>query len=45
LSPYGALQQAFGTSSPFAIQMTIAIPLAYVSLCTYRSLFKFKLFG
>jgi len=45
LSPYGAFQQAFGTSSPFAIQLAIAVPLAYVSICTYRSLFKFKLFG
>lgn len=45
LSPYGALQQAFGTSSPLAIQLSVAIPLAYVSLCAYRSLFKFRLFG
>jgi hypothetical protein len=45
LSPYGALQQAFGTSSPVAIQLAVAIPLGYVSLCAYRSLFKFKLFG
>ncbi len=45
LSPYGALQQAFGTSTTFGIQLAIAIPLAYVSICTYRSLFKFKLFG
>lgn len=45
LSPYGALQQAFGTSSPLAIQLSVAIPLAYVSVCAFRSLFKFKLFG
>lgn len=45
LSPYGALQQAFGTNSPLAIQLSVAIPLAYVSCCAYRSLFKFKLFG
>lgn len=45
LSPYGALQQAFGTTSPLAIQLSVAIPLAYVSCCAYRSLFKFKLFG
>ena len=45
LSPYGALQQAFGTNSPLAIQLSVAIPLAYVSCCAYRSLFKFKLFS
>ncbi len=44
LSPYGATQQALG-KSPLAIQIAVAFPLFYVSLCAYRSLFKFKLFG
>jgi len=45
LSPYGQLIKVVGPSSPFAIEVMTFIPLLYLSLATYRSLFKFKLFG
>jgi hypothetical protein len=45
LSPLGAVLSAVGQMSPFAIELATFVPLLYVSLCTYRSLFKFKLFG
>jgi hypothetical protein len=45
LSPFGALLQSVGEASPFALEIATALPLLYLSICTYRSLFKFKLFG
>lgn len=34
-----------GESSPFVVELVTFLPLLYLSLCTYRSLFKFRLFG
>lgn len=45
LSPFGQLVKLIGHASPFAIEIMTFVPLLYLSLTTYRSLFKFKLFG
>ena len=45
LLPYGKMLEAYGQSSFMAVLITSLIPFLYLSLCTYRSLFKFRLFG
>lgn len=39
------LRSCAGESSPFVVEAATFLPLLYLSICTYRSLFKFKLFG
>ena len=57
LSPWGALLASVGSSIgrdagaeqsgvfPITLQVLALLPLAYMSLCTYSSLFKLRLFG
>lgn len=45
LSPFALILRAFDGHRGFLFQLAAMIPLLYMSLCVYGSLFKFSLFG
>lgn len=45
LSPFALLLRAFDDDRGILFQLAAMIPLLYMSLCVYSSLFKFRLFG